>query len=75
MSRRIVVIWTEHLKKVKALQNTALKLLAHPDVTPEQLAHVHKVRVSVMQQHWEIAPQVRAKWSRFSNFVDLDDVK
>lgn len=75
MSRQIVVIWTEHLKKVKALQDTALKLLTHPDVTAEQLAHVHKVMVSVMQQHREIAPKVRAKWPRFSSFIDLEDVK
>ena len=74
MSRQIVDIWTQHLKQVKALQDTALQLLAHPDVTPEQLVAVHRTMVSVMQQHREIVPKVRAKWSRFSNFIDLENV-
>jgi len=66
MSYKIVLAWREHLKKVEELQQTALKLMAHPDTTPEQLWYAHQALVSTMKNHRELAPKVQEKWPRLS---------
>jgi hypothetical protein len=70
---QVVNLWTEHVRKVLNLQNTAMLLMQHPDATPEQLMEAHFALVKIMQAHRDAVPRVRAVWPRWLPFPNIEE--
>jgi hypothetical protein len=53
-------VWNPFVDNIRAFRATCLELLAHPDITPEQLYEVHMKLVAVMEKYREMRAKVEA---------------